>query len=484
MGFDRALSARILKLAVPAVLAMLSQTAVNLVDTIMVGRLPAEHSIAGQAAMGHSIILLWAVGGFLSAMGIGTQAITARRFGEERWEKAGQVLTNSFALTLVAGAVLGAAGFFLTPWLFPFFNSNADVIREGVPYCQWRMVGVVSMVTTASMKGFYDGIGRTYVHMIAAIVMNVVNIVLVYALVFGAWGFPQMYTEGAGIAAAIASYTGLVFMLAWSGRRADRKQFRYFRLRELSGRIVWEITRLSVPSGLATVAVMSGFALFLKIVAELDVTHAIGAVMTQATSVASQVAGGVVDATQASLTARPAIFTASAKVIIDILSISFMGSIAFGMATATLVSQSLGARRPDQAAGYGWESAKLGFVAMSVLGVLTIVFPEFVLSIFTKDAAVIEASIPSLRILAAVEGLIAAGLILAQALYGAGNTKYVMYVELVLHFTCLVPLAWLLGIVIEGGLFGVWLAAVTYIALLATLMAWKFREGKWKQIRL
>jgi Na+-driven multidrug efflux pump len=75
-------------------------------------------------------------------------------------------------------------------------------------------------------------------------------------------------------------------------------------------------------------------------------------------------------------------------------------------------------------------------------------------------------------------------MILTQALFGAGNTVFVMVVELILHFTCLVPLAWLLGITLEYGLIGIWGAAVLYVFLLAGIMAWKFRAGDWKNIRL
>lgn len=475
MGFDKPLAKRILGLALPVVLAMVSQTAVNLLDTIMVGRLPAEYSIAGQAAIGHSIIYLWAVGGFLSALGVGTQAIAGRRYGEGRWDKTGQVLTNSLLLTTVTGAVFSVVAFLITPWVFPFFNSNPDVIREGVPYCQARMVSVLSMVATVSFKHFYDGIGRTRVHMTAALIMNGANALLNYVLIFGVWGFPQLYVTGAGVASAIASYMGLFFMLAWSLRRGDRARYQYFRWSNLSSRVCWQITRLSVPSGLATVAVMSGFALFLKIVGELDVLEAANAAAHATTTIASD---GTI------LLARPAIYSAAAKVIIDIMSISFMSCIAFGTATATLVSQNLGARKPDMAARFGWESVKIGVSAMAVIGAVAILFPDAVLSIFSKDLEVIDAARSSLRLMGATEVFIAVGLILAQALFGAGNTKYVMWVELILHFTCLVPLAWLFGVVLEGGLFGVWSAAATYILLMATLMAWKFREGKWKLIKL
>ena len=75
-------------------------------------------------------------------------------------------------------------------------------------------------------------------------------------------------------------------------------------------------------------------------------------------------------------------------------------------------------------------------------------------------------------------------MILTQALFGAGNTRFVMVVELILHFVCLVPLAWLLGITLGYGLMGIWSAAVTYVALLSAVMVWKFRSGDWKAIKI
>jgi Na+-driven multidrug efflux pump len=59
-----------------------------------------------------------------------------------------------------------------------------------------------------------------------------------------------------------------------------------------------------------------------------------------------------------------------------------------------------------------------------------------------------------------------------------------MYVEGTLHFFCLVPLAWLLGLKLGFGFLGVWSAAIAYVVLLTLVMSWKFFEGKWKQIRI
>ncbi len=449
-------------MAGPVVLAMLSQTAINLLDTIMVGRLPQAEATAGQAAIGHSLILYWALGGFLSAIQVGTQAITARRYGESDWRGAGQVLTNAFLVAVSAGAAATIAGILITPHLFPFFNANEAVIREGVPYCQARMAGVLSMVATFSIKAFYDGQGRTSIHMSVAFVMNGLNILFNWLLIYGALGFPRLGVLGAGIASTIASYIGLFLLIGWSLRGRDRRRFGHLDIRNANPKIAWDIVRLSVPSGLSTVFVMTGFALFLTIVAAID----------------ERAAEALGDPT------RPAIFTAATKVTIDILSISFMSCIAFGTATATLVSQSLGRGKPRLAERFAWESVRLGVTAMGLLGGLIAIFPEAAMAVFTPDPEVIAAGVGPLRMMGASEIFIALGLIMAQALFGAGNTKYVMFVELVLHFTCLVPLAWLLGVVLDLGLFGVWLSALIYIVLMALLMAWKFYEGKWKQIKL
>ena len=55
-----------------------------------------------------------------------------------------------------------------------------------------------------------------------------------------------------------------------------------------------------------------------------------------------------------------------------------------------------------------------------------------------------------------------------------------MIAELVLHFTCLMPLAWIFGITLDGGLPGIWSSAIVYAIGLAAAMMWKFVRGDWK----
>ena len=137
--FDTELSGDLIRMGAPVVLAMLTQTGINLLDTIMVGHLPKQYSIAGQSAIGYSLILLWGIGGFLSAFQIGTQAITARRYGEGNHEGAGSILSNSVLLTASTSLVASIVAFLTIDAVFPFFNQDANVLRLGIPYAQWSL---------------------------------------------------------------------------------------------------------------------------------------------------------------------------------------------------------------------------------------------------------------------------------------------------------------------------------------------------------
>jgi len=459
-------SRAVLKLATPTVLAMLAQSAVNEIDVIFLSRLPYPESSNGQAALLPSLILLWLFGGSLSAISVGTQAIAARRFAEKRDVEAGAVLANSWVFSLIAGIVFTILGYLSIPHVIGVLIQVEEVRVAAREYLNWRLLGITSMAMTFSFKAFFDGIGRTYVHMISSIVMNIVNVVLCILFIFGYWGAPRMGVAGAGFAAFVSTWIGLAIMIGWAFASNYRKVYEPFALGRVSRKVMWDVLRLSIPSAIATVAVMSGFALFAMIVSRLD-----------ALSHADKVVGPDGRA--------EAVNSAATMLIVGILKLTFTACLAFGTSTATLVSQSLGSGRPDIATRFGWVSVRLGLIVFGVVGFLEgVVFTRELLGIVTQSPAVLEAALGPMRLMGIMTPMIAVGMILTQALFGAGNTRFVMVVELVLHFLCLVPLAWFLGITLNLGLWGIWGAAAVYVVLLTTIMLWKFNSGDWKAIRI
>ena len=453
----------ILRLAMPTVIAMLSQSVVNEIDVVFFSRLPCPESSNGQAALLPSLIVVWLFGGSLSAVSVGTQALTARRAAERNHEAAGAVLANAAFFCILAGALLSLLGIVLLPTILGLIIHVPEVRDVATSYSRWRLLGVISMGMTMAIKAFFDGVGKTHVHLVAAIVMNVFNVLFCWIFIYGNWGAPRMGAPGAGLSAFIATWIGLGIMLLYGSQL--RSTYHPLRRSNLSLALMWSILRLSVPAALATVTMMVGFGLFSSIVGKLDAADV------------KTVAGQCGSA--------EAVYSAATTDIVAILKLTFTACLAFGTATATLVGQSLGAKRPDDASKFGWASVRLGLMVFGVIGLLEgVIFTPQIVNFISESTAVRAAAIIPMRIMGIVTPVIAVAMILSEALFGAGNTKFVAAAQLLLIFGCLVPLAYVLALPAHLELIGIWLAACVYSVLAAITMSLKFRGGAWKTIHL
>jgi len=462
------LLARIVNLGWPVIVGMLTQTAINTIDLLMVGRLDDSEAVPGTAAIMASVVLLWAYGGFLSSISVGTQAISARRYSEGAFHKAGQALTNSIAVSVIASFVITVVAISLIEPTMLLLTKSHEVQEIGSKYSQIRLLSLPSMALMASFKSFYDGIGRVRIHMTIAIIMNLINIIVNYFLIYGFQSqgivIEALGVYGAAWGSVVSSYAGVLIMVLWSLRQDDRLRFSAFRLSNLNKNIAFTIARLSVWSGLATVVLMVGVGLFNYIVSVIDANRHTGSINASA-----------------------------ASIIIHVMMLVFMTCLAFGTSTATLVSQSIGANNARLAERYVWQCVLLAVYVMTAFGIFTYFFPRPILTLFLppdfkgnelKDL-VISTAIPVLKLVALfLSPTAAAGLVLTQALYGAGETRFIMMVEFVLHFFCLVPLAWFLAIHLDMGVLGCFVAAIIYATGLMIATAARFLQGSWKKLRL
>jgi Na+-driven multidrug efflux pump len=348
--------------------------------------------------------------------------------------------------------------------------TSSPAVREAAySYLRWRLLGIVSMVGTFAFKAFFDGIGKTHVHLVASIVMNILNVILCWVLIFGmpSIGIPKFGMEGAGIAGFSSTWVGLAVMVGYAVAPSYRRKFAPFKLSKLERKLSWDIVKLSIPSAIATLVIMTGVMLFVAIAFKLDEVKPLGVVSPLCPGGKAEPVNG-----------------AATTVIVGVLKLTFTACLAFGTSAATLVSQSLGEKKPDQAEMFGWTAVKLGVMIFGVIGALEFIFAEQILAFLSQSELVRQTALTPMRIMGVTTPIVAIGMIVVEALFGAGNTRFVMVAQLCLHFGVLVPLAWLFGITLGLGLPGIWTGGVIYAIALAIVMTWKFRSGDWKAIKL
>jgi MATE family multidrug resistance protein len=452
----------ILRLAMPTVIAMLSQSLVNEIDVVFFSHLPHPEDSNAQAALLPSLLLVWLFGGSLSAISVGTQALTARRYAERRYDAAGAVLANAVFFCVAGGIGLSILGFLTIGPLLHVMLPVPEAHDIALSYSHWRLLGVVSMGMTMAVKAFFDGIGKTWVHLVSALVMNVFNVLLCWLFIFGSpgLGIHAMGAPGAGFAAFIATWVGLGIMIFYAAR--ERTKYQPVRWSNISRSLTWDILKLSIPAALATIVMMVGFGLFTKVAGRLDAAEAL-------------LSNGEHEAVNGAATTD----------IVALLKLTFTACLAFGTATATLVAQSLAAKQPDQASRFGWASVRLGLVLFGFVGLLEgVIFPREIVHFISDSDAVRDAALMPMRMMAWVTPIIAVAMILSEALFGAGNTKFVAAAQFCLVFFLLVPLAWVLGVTTHHGLTGMWIGAVAYAIGACIVMSAKFKGGAWKSIKL
>jgi Na+-driven multidrug efflux pump len=160
--------------------------------------------------------------------------------------------------------------------------------------------------------------------------------------------------------------------------------------------------------------------------------------------------------------------------------LAYQVAVGFGLASAAIVGQNLGAGRTDRARRAGWLSARYACMAASVVAVGFVVAPEALVGVFSRDPGVIATGASYLRIIAAAEITMALEIVLEGSLGGAGFTVEPMLWSGSLTAARIPLAAWLAG---GLGVAGIWWAISVTALGRGIAMAVLWRSGRWQRAR-
>ena len=433
---------KILRVSLPAIAGLSTQMVVSMVDSAMIGRI--EDTTYALAAMGIGVLATWALVSFFSSLATGTHVIVARRFGQGNFLECGNTLNNSLIISLSIGTVVALIGVFFASDIANFFASDDKVAMYASEYLFFRFLGIPLFLISVSYRGFFFGISKTKIFMISGILTNLFNIIFNYIFIYGAFGMPRMGLAGAGLGSTLATFIDALFYLIVILLPAYRNRYQNFRYFKLDKEIIKGVFKISLPVSFQNVFVLIGFLSFVSI------TGIIGTKEQAAT-----------------------------QAIISTLFMSFLPLFGFGAAVQTLVGNNLGAKKFQLAKLYGFETAKVATMFTIFLGIIFLTIPQYVLLIITNDWGIIEMAKPALRIAGFTQMFYATGVVLANGLQAAGRTVFVMKAEMITNLFIFVPLAYLLGVVLEFGLTGAWFALPGYIIIYSGAVFIKYSSKNW-----
>ena len=436
-----ALGRAIFLLAVPMVVEMSMESLFAVVDIFFVGRLgPAAVATVGMTES--LMIVIYTLGFGLS---IGATATVARRIGEKDRDGAARAAVQVLLLGALISGVLGVVGAIFAPQLLAVMGAAPEVIATGTTYARVMLGGSMTAFLLFVINATFRGAGDPAVAMRVLIIANTINMVLDPLFIFGIGPFPELGVTGAAVATttgrAIGFCIALRMMMSPSGHLRVRREHLKLEPATMMG-----IVRLSTAGTFQTaIATMSWMGL-IRVVAGFGATAMAG-------------------------------YTIAIRLVI----FAFMPAFGLGGAAATLVGQSLGAKKPDRAAEAVRVATKYDVIFMSAVGLVFWVFAVPIVGLFTADAGAASIAAQGLRTMAIGFPLFGAGMVLEQAFNGAGDTWTPTWINLIVYWIIQIPAAWVLAYPMGYGVEGAFVAVTVAYCVFVIIAYFLFKRGKWKE---
>lgn len=402
-------SKEIIQLAIPAMIENILQMLMGVVDNYLVAQLGVV-AVSGVSVANNIITIYQAI---FIALGASIASLLAKSLAGSEKDDAILVCSQAIFLTLLIGAVLGIISIVFGQTFFKLLGTTKSVAQVGGLYLAIVGGGVVTLGMLTTLGSFLRVQGQPRLPMYVSIFVNFLNAVLSGFAIFE-WRYGLV---GVAVSTLIARLIGICILT------------KYLPIKKIIKRMTWKISaqilNLALPSAGERLMMRAGDVVIVAIVVQLGTNvvagNAIGETLTQ---------------------------------------FNYMPGLGIATATIILTAKYVGQKNRESIEETIQSSYYIGLVLMTLISSFMLLAGKPLTQLFTNNPSAIKGSL--IVILLSFVGVPATigTLVYTAAWQGLGNAKLPFYTTTIGMWLIRVVLGYLLGIVFELGLLGVWMATI------------------------
>ncbi|MEG1559671.1 MAG: MATE family efflux transporter [Clostridia bacterium] len=434
-----------LAMAWPSALESVLIALIGSMDIMMVGSL-GESAISAVGITTQPKFILLAV---IMTLNMGVTAIVARRKGEGDKVGATKCLKQALLLCGLLSLILNVLGEVFAEDFLRLAGANDDYMVDALVYFRIILIGnffsCINLTINAAQRGF----GNTRISMVTNISANLVNILFNFLLINGIWIFPRWGVMGAAVATVIGNIVGLIIAIISVTRR--QREFNIFVSKGwgFDKKTMKGIIKVWSSALVEQVFMRAGFFVYAAMVASL---------------------GTLAFATH--------------QICLQLINISFAFGDGLGIASASLVGQNLGAKRPDIAMIYGKVGQRCALIIGIFLSITFILLRKQLIGLFSNEAEVIELGSKVVFVIALLCLAQTSQVVISGCLRGAGDAGFVAISSFISIAVVRTGLSYLFCFTLGWGLIGAWLGMFSDQFLRLILNFIRYETAKWTKIEL
>ena len=443
LNFNKDTMLELMRIAIPMIVSQGTFAVMIFTERYFMSQIDPVHM---AAALGGGVAAFFSFC-FFSGVFSYANALAAQYMGAGEIEKCPKVVTQGFIMVVMSIPLLMIITL-LVAGIFEGMDHDPRQVELERSYFLILMLGSVVTLAKICISSYFAGIARTKLVMVCDICGLILNVPLCYAMVFGKLGFPELGINGAGISTIIATVFSLLLFVFCYFAKEHREKFKVMDSFKLDSGILKRFLRLGFPSGLELFLNVAAFNLFL--------------LMFQSY--------GIVEG-------------ASAAIVFNWDILSFVPMAGLNIGLVSMIGRFVGAQNMERASETISAGLILGLAYSAILAVIYISFRFALVEVFVPPSGDFDEILKlagfmmvGLSSYAMADALIP---VCGGVLRGAGDTRWLMYTSVSLHWIMLVA-QYLIIRVFEWGPKASWLAFVFMILTIAVVFIVRLRGGQWR----